>query len=213
MRTSLAVFLGCTLLAGTPLALHANGGGTMSMPSVRPETPLERAKSLYNEGVRLVKRGDGAKTAEKARVAYGKAVEKFTGSTGLAPDLHEAWNYLGYSYRKLGDAAAALDAYDRALALKPDYANAIEYRGQAYLALGRLDDAKGAYLALYPANARLADQLLAAMRDWVQTQRQSPGSVPAAAVDEFGQWVDERARLATSTASLTREGSPAPTWQ
>lgn len=212
MRTSLVIMLGCALLASAPLALRANGGGSMSMPNITPETPLERAKSLYNDGVRLVKRGDGAKTPEKARVAYGKAVEKFTGSTGLAPDLYQAWNYLGYSYRKLGDAVAALDAYDRALALKPDYVDAIEYRGQAYLALGRLDDAKGAYLALYPASAKLADRLLSAMRDWVQTQRQSPGSVPAAAVDEFGKWVDERASLATATASLSREGSSA-TWQ
>lgn len=165
MRTLLALFLGGALLVGAPVALRANGGGPMPMPSIAPESPLDRAKFLYNDGVRYVKRGDAAKTAEKAQAAYGKAIEKFTASTDLAPDLYQAWNYLGYSHRKLGDAAAALDAYDRALGLKPDYADAIEYRGQAYLALGRLDDAKGAYLALYPGNRKLADQLLAAMRD------------------------------------------------
>lgn len=184
----------------------------MPMTPTAPQTPLDRAKSMYNDGVRLVKRADGAKTEEKARVNYGKAVEKFTQATGLAPDLYQAWNYLGYSYRKLGDAAAALDAYDRALELKPDYAEAIEYRGQAYLALGRIDDAKGAYLALFAGNRKLADQLLGAMGEWVQAQRQAPGIVPAATVDELDHWVVERTTIATATASLSRDGA-APTWE
>ncbi len=76
--------------------------------------------------------------------------------------MHEAWNYLGYTHRKLGDYQAALTAYDRALNLKPGYPEAIEYRGHAYLGLNRLEDAKQAYLTLFAGNRQLAAQLLAA---------------------------------------------------
>jgi cytochrome c-type biogenesis protein CcmH/NrfG len=36
--------------------------------------------------------------------------------------MHEAWNYIGYTSRKLGDLDKALAAYGEALRLKPDYA-------------------------------------------------------------------------------------------
>ena len=63
--------------------------------------------------------------------------------------MYQAWNYVGYTNRKLGNYDDALAAYDRALSSSsPDYAEAIEYRGHAYLGLNRLSEAKEAYLAL-----------------------------------------------------------------
>ena len=87
--------------------------------------------------------------------------------------MYEAWNYVGYTNRKLGNYEAALTAYDRALTLKPDYPEAIEYRGHAYLGLNRLDDAKQAYLTLFGSNRKLAAQLLAGMQAWVGEHRGS----------------------------------------
>jgi tetratricopeptide (TPR) repeat protein len=195
-----------------------------SSPSMaEPATPEEQAKSAYNAGVRNVKRGekleaDAAKQADegkkakllaKARDAYSSALKKFIAATELQPQMHQAWNYRGYGERKLGDYAAALAAYDRALSLKPDYNEAIEYRGQAYLGLNRPGDAKEAYIALYANERALAATLLAAMREWVAAKRASPGSVDLATVDELANWIDERARIAQQTASLTREGATA----
>jgi tetratricopeptide (TPR) repeat protein len=47
----------------------------------------------------------------------------------LNPNLPQAYNGLGYAYRKLGDYAKALENYDRALQLSPRFVDAIEYRG------------------------------------------------------------------------------------
>src|SRR5262249_23273081 len=119
----------------------------------------------------------------------------------------EAWNYLGYTRRKLGDYDSALTAYDRALALKPSFPEAIEYRGEAYLRMKRLDDAKKAYLDLFADDRKLADKLLGSMKSWLDTQRPAGGD--AAGVEEFGKWIQERSQIAGQTAALTREGAGA----
>jgi tetratricopeptide (TPR) repeat protein len=226
MRTSSRVLLLATILFG-PMAALAAGSGSAPMPQVRvPEqqTPEQQAKSAYNTGVRALKKADKLagdagkatdagkrdKATKRAGEGYRRALEKFEDAVALDPSMHEAWNYVGYTRRQLGDYEGALSAYDRALALSPGYAQAIEYRGQAYLKLSRLEDAKRAYLDLYAGNRALSDQLLNAMRAWIGTQR---GEAPADAValDEFEKWVDERATIAGQTAALTRTGA-ATSW-
>ncbi len=46
------------------------------------------------------------------------------------PDVH---NYLGYSYRNLGDYDSAFKHYNQALVLSPGHKAAHEYIGEAYL--------------------------------------------------------------------------------
>ena len=58
------------------------------------------------------------------------------------PDSADAYNYLGYSHRKIGEYEAALDAYQRALKLQPRHLGANEYLGELYLELGQLDKAE-----------------------------------------------------------------------
>ena len=72
--------------------------------------------------------------------------------------MPQAYNGMGYSYRKLGDYTKALENYDRALQLAPKFPDAIEYRGEAYLALNRLDDAKQAYLTLFAHGSQAGGQ-------------------------------------------------------
>ena len=122
--------------------------------------------------------------------------------------MHEAWNYLGYSQRKLGRYDAALTAYDRALTLKPGYPEALEYRGHAYLGLNRLGDAKDAYLALFASNRKLAASLLTGMQQWLGNHRAGAGVDPGS-YDAFASWVRERGAIASQTAGLTREGAAA----
>lgn len=45
----------------------------------------------------------------------------------------DALNYMGYSYRKLGNYDLALAYYKKALAVDPDHKGANEYLGEAYL--------------------------------------------------------------------------------
>ena len=215
------------LLATACTAFGAGGGEMPSRPmggtSAAPPSPEEQARSAYNAGVKAVQKADGlsadaahqsdakkqAKALDKAADGYASALKKFTHATELNPGMHEAWNYVGYTNRKLGKYDAALAAYDRALALKPGYPEAIEYRGHAYLGLNRLDDAKTAYLALFSSNRQLAAQLLAGMQAWVGEHRGNPAGVDGASLESFASWVNERSAIASQTAGLTREGASA----
>lgn len=218
--------LAMTLLLATTGTTFGAGGGSMpsgGMPSMEtraPRTPEDQARDQYNGGVRLVEKADGliadashqadekkqAKARTKAEQAYANAQKKFARATELHPSMYQAWNYLGYTNRKIGNYEAALTAYDRALRLKPDYAEAIEYRGHAYLGLNRLSEAKDAYLALYSSNRKLAAQLLAGMQEWIGTHRENAGGLD---VEAFASWVNERSAIASKTAGLTREGANA----
>jgi tetratricopeptide (TPR) repeat protein len=217
------------LLSAVPVAWAA-GGGSMSMPRMNtPQTtsPEDQAKSAYNDGVRDVHKADkyqasadeqnDAKKKEKAlgeaKEHYGAALTKFTQAVKLDPNMHEAWNYVGYTNRKLGNYDIALAAYERALTLHPGYPEALEYRGEAFLALNRVSDAQQAYLDLFASNRALADKLLTAMKGWVATHRTATsGATDATAVDALDKWVQERAQIAGQTASLTRVGA-ASSWR
>jgi tetratricopeptide (TPR) repeat protein len=54
----------------------------------------------------------------------------------------DAFNYLGYSNRKLGNTDVALTHYQAALALDPKHRGANEYLGELYLLLGDLPKAE-----------------------------------------------------------------------
>lgn len=226
MRTLLKPIAATCLLVTACTAFGAGGGSMPSMGPSRMEpapTPQEQAISVYNAGVSVVEKADQLvadaahqddakkrqKELDKARSGYASALKKFSRATELNPQMHEAWNYVGYTNRRLGNYEASLTAYDRALALKPGYPEAIEYRGHAYLGLNRLDDAKDAYLTLFGANRKLAAQLLAAMQEWVGQHRGNANGVDGASVEAFASWVSERSTIAAQTASLTREGAGA----
>jgi tetratricopeptide (TPR) repeat protein len=229
--TTVAISLAMPLLLASGPTFGAgggsmpSGGGMSNMESREPRSPEDQARDQYNSGVRLVGKADELrskledadashqaderkkqKAATKSNQAYAGALKKFTRATELDPSMYQAWNYIGYTHRRLGDFEAALTAYNQALRLKPDYAEAIEYRGHAYLGLNRLSEAKDAYLSLYTANRKLAAQLLAGMQQWVAEHRANSGGLD---VDSFAAWVDERSAIAAKTASLTREGASA----
>src|SRR6185503_2639698 len=226
MRNFIRPMAATVLLAAACTAFGAGGGSmpsTGTMRSTPTLSPQEQAEVFYNDGVTLVEKADALsadaahqddpkkqqKLEGKTNNAYTGALKKFIRATGLNPSMHEAWNYVGYTNRKLGNYQAALDAYDRALKLKPGYAEAIEYRGHAYLGLNRLVEAKDAYLALYAGNRKLAAQLLEGMQQWVGAHRENTGGVDGASLEAFASWVNERSAIAAQTASLTREGASA----
>lgn len=227
MRNSLIPLAMTLLLSASWTAFGAGSGSTPSGGGASryetPATPEETARLAYNAGVRAVEKGDELsadaarqsdakkqqKALDKAKSTYSGALKKFARATELNPVMAEAWNYLGYTNRRLGNYQAALTAYDRALNLKPGFAEAIEYRGHAYLGLNRLEDAKQAYLELFASNRKLAAQLLTGMQAWVGEHRGNPGGVDGASLEGFASWVSERSAIASQTAGLTREGASA----
>jgi tetratricopeptide (TPR) repeat protein len=209
-----------------PFAALAAGGASMgTTSSAAPLTPAEIAKRDYNSGISAVKQAKKyeesiaeatrpekkATAQERTRKQYEKARAKFTDAVRRQPGMFEAWNYIGFTSRKLGEYDTALTAYDEALRLNPTYAEAIEYRGHAYLGLNRLEDAKAAYMSLFRDARPLAAQLMGAMQQWVADRRNDAAGVAVADREAFAGWVEERGAIASQTASLGSEG-PAAHW-
>jgi len=197
------------------------GGGSMgsssasSAPSA-PKTPEEQARDAYNSGIDHKTKGvkfeeqaakqadkDRAKTMAKAQDEFGKALKDFKKAADLVPDIYQAYNGMGYAYRKTGDYVKALEMYDKALQLAPGFPDAVEYRGEAYLAMNRIDDAKQAYLALFGKDRTNADMLMASMKTWVATHQANAGGVDPAVVASLDEWVKERTKVAQLTADMS----------
>jgi tetratricopeptide (TPR) repeat protein len=222
MRVRLQVLSACVLVAAVPSA-WSNGGGPMpEIRAPREQTPEEKAKTLYNKGVHDVKKADKYQASalqltdagkkdralHEAQEYYTSALASFQQAAQSDPRMPEAWNYVGYTNRHLGNYDVALTAYEQALTLKPGYPDALEYRGEAFLGLNRVVDAKQAYLDLFTSDRALADKLLSAMRGWLDTQKAS-ASADATAVSDLDKWIQERSTIAGQTAALTREGTAA----
>jgi len=221
--------LGIAVLVGAfaaflPPDLQASGGSQMprspGASSVVPaprRTPEEVAIDLYNAGLKardkaidLLKEAaqagsekERSKLEGKAQKEFGKAISQFRSATEMNPKFHEAYSDLGFVLRKTADYAGALEAYDRAISLAPTYSPAIEYRAEAYLGLDRVEDAKLAYMALFPGDRGRADELLKAMKGWVEKRQAEPGTLPPDAVQEFAHWVAQREELAGQTPSVS----------
>lgn len=73
---------------------------------------------------------------------FSKAIETLKSVVSDDPDNADAWNMLGFSYRNIGDADNAWDAYERALAINPEHKGAHEYVGEWYLLQGDLASAQ-----------------------------------------------------------------------
>lgn len=161
------------------LALHIIAGSISAIGS-KEKTPEEQAAdnqknatSEYNDGVKamdqareILKKGDSAyafnyraTSDAKARKKFESALDKFTKATTLNPGFPEAWNNMGYCYRKLGKLPESLDAYDKAIGIRGDYAQAREYRAETYLALGQLENARKELDFLRQMNSPYADSL------------------------------------------------------
>jgi tetratricopeptide (TPR) repeat protein len=233
MRSYFTIVGFSVALAAAPLTVSfAHGGGGMSSGSSSPSMPSaarapdDVAKSAYNSGVKIIKKAQEsdtdagkasapdkvAKAQEKARKYYQKAQEEFIEAVSAQPAMYQAWNYLGFANRHLGNYQDALTAYAKALELNPNYPDAIEYRGEAYLGLNKIDEAKGAYMSLFRDSRPLADELMTAMHHWTEARRQDAQGLSTADIDAFAKWMDERASVAAQTASLA-VGAPTANWR
>jgi tetratricopeptide (TPR) repeat protein len=209
-------------LASAAFAAGGGGGGGGGGGFSGGSSPQELAMSHFQAGEKQRKAGleilaraeaatDDAtrtKALESATGKFKRALRSYKEATRADRKAYFAWNGVGFCERILGDNEAALEAYDRALKIEPGFPQAIEYRGEAYLNMGRLEEAKAAYLDLFGRDRPLADLLLRKMKAWIaaaQENQQTPGAQTR--LEEFTNWVDERAALAQETASLAPAAS------
>lgn len=73
---------------------------------------------------------------------WAAAVALFTKVVAKSKDNADAYNWLGYAQRNMGDVQTALKSYARALEIDPGHRGAHEYVGEAYLLLGDLPKAE-----------------------------------------------------------------------
>lgn len=86
-------------------------------------------EDLYRQGEKLALHG-----------YYERAIEVLKASSNQNDP--RVLNYIGYSFRKLGQLDKGIRYYAKALAIDPDYMRAREYLGEGYVAAGKLAAAR-----------------------------------------------------------------------
>ncbi|MEX2163253.1 MAG: tetratricopeptide repeat protein [Sulfuricaulis sp.] len=119
----LAVVLTLTLV---PTAMAAGSSSTS-----RPPSPPRAQPSDYDLGVKAVQAGD-----------YQRALALLQRVVQAQPRNADAWNYVGFSHRKLRQFELSLAAYQKALAINPGHRGANEYLGELYLMTGEPEKAQ-----------------------------------------------------------------------
>jgi len=121
---SIAAIFVLTFAASTSLAASSGGSAPRpSMPRPMPTSPSQTAtEDDFSKAEYLIK-------AER----YEEAIPLLKNIVAKNGRDADAWNYLGFTHRKLGRNAEALDYYNKALAIDPKHKGAHEYLGELYL--------------------------------------------------------------------------------
>ncbi|MDA0652106.1 MAG: tetratricopeptide repeat protein [Proteobacteria bacterium] len=109
--------------------LTSVASGVWAMDSATPDPAAPPGE--YELGVKAVRAG-----------SYAAALPLLEKVVAKNADNADAWNFIGYSHRKLKRFDQALVAYQKALAIKPDHRGANEYMGELYLETGKPAKAK-----------------------------------------------------------------------
>jgi tetratricopeptide (TPR) repeat protein len=87
--------------------------------------------SYYHDALKLIK-----------KKSFKAAVENLNKAEENQKKDADIYNYLGFSYRKMGNMKLAAVNYEKALDIDPKHKGALEYQGEMYITLGQLDKAK-----------------------------------------------------------------------
>jgi Tfp pilus assembly protein PilF len=82
----------------------------------------------------------------------------------------EAYNMIGFTFRKLGKLKLSLQSYEKALKLQPEFPEAHEYLGETCLAAGDLLHAMQNYLFLKNVEKPQAQELWEKIVDYVTSK-------------------------------------------
>jgi tetratricopeptide (TPR) repeat protein len=127
-----AVMVACT---SSPPARPAEAA-----PEIDPTNPLA-GTLLMQQGRALVNEG---------KIPEGMA--KYALALKLQPDNPTLHNLIGMAELQRGNAAKALESFNRALLLAPKYSDALSNRGAAYMQLGQYSLAESDFLSVLSDN-------------------------------------------------------------
>lgn len=131
---------------------------------------MDKAKQILIVGDSAFAYNYRATSDAKAKKEYEKAVMEFNTAIDIQPDMKEAYNNLGFCYRKLGKLEMSLKMYERALKFDPDFAQAREYLGETYLAMEDLDKANEQLIYLQKLESPYADTLAHSIKSFKLNQ-------------------------------------------
>lgn len=126
MKTRLQMAACAAFLA---VGLAAMPGAVRAMSSL--DTPASAGDNRMADAEKAVKAKD-----------WNKAIGLLNRVVADSPKNADAYNYLGYSHRKLGNRDQALTYYNHALYLDPNHRGALEYLGELYLDMSDLPKAE-----------------------------------------------------------------------
>lgn len=172
-KTLTRVIASAIFLFSLSVSAFAFGSGEKS-PEEKAAALEKEANQEYNNGVKNMKKAKEVAEKEdstyafnyratsdaKAKKEYEKAIKKFQKAIEKKPEFPEAFNNMGYCYRKIGKLDESLAAYHKALELKPNFPQAHEYLGETYLALDSMDQARGQLQILTELESPYADTLM-----------------------------------------------------
>lgn len=120
-RLAMTVAAALGLSAAVAGPVHAMGSGGDSASTA----PSSTASGNYDRGVAAVEDG-----------RYRDAIALMQKVVHEDPSNADAYNYLGFSHRKLGEYDPARTYYAKALDIEPDHVRALEYLGELYVETG-----------------------------------------------------------------------------
>ena len=117
-------FLAALMPLSTFLAVPALAAGTSDGSSATAAASYAEAKAMVDEG------------------NFVAALPNLIALTKADAKNADAWNLLGFTYRKLGQLEDSDAAYLTVLSINPDHLGALEYQGELFITTGKLDEAK-----------------------------------------------------------------------
>ena len=125
MRARIATAVVASFIAlGSSSAFAAGTSTTTELTPAEVKTQLAKAEGLIRTE------------------SYDDAIDVLNDIVDTNPREADAYNLLGFSYRKSKDYESAERNYKRALRLNPDHKGALEYSGELYLETDRKELAK-----------------------------------------------------------------------
>jgi len=117
-------FLAALMALSTFLAVPALAAGTSDGSSATAAASYAEAKAMVDEG------------------NFVAALPNLIALTKADAKNADAWNLLGFTYRKLGQLDDSNTAYLTVLSINPDHLGALEYQGELFITTGKLEEAK-----------------------------------------------------------------------
>ena len=98
-------------------------------------------------------------TVSLSKKDYENSYKLAKNATLTYPDNPDAWNYLGFSSRKLGKYDESEEAYKKALSIDPKHVGINEYLGELYVVTNRMDLARERLEVLMECNCEEYNEL------------------------------------------------------